>query len=189
LSAKKPASEIDILTVEEARRLIASASPDMLPYWAIGLFAGLRPSEIRVLQWPSLQFKQKLIVLRSPKTGRKRFVKMQPNLIRWLWPYRKLNGSVVAPVNFKKQSRADKATAGLTQRWTPDVMRHSFASYWMAKFKNLHALAEETGNSPKVVIDHYKEGVSEGDAKAFWEIAPLPVKSSKIVRGQFATAS
>ena len=180
LSAKKTPKEIDILAVEEARKLIAHCSPDMLPYWTVGLFAGLRPSEIRALQWSAIDFKHKEIVVRSRKTGRARHVKAQPNLVKWLWPYRKLNGAVVAPVNFRKRSGADKAAAGLSERWTPDVMRHSFASYWMAKFKNLHALAEEMGNSPKVVIDHYKEGVPERDAKAFWKIEP-PKVSSKIV--------
>jgi integrase len=181
LSAKNPTGEIDILTVEEAGRLIASASPDMLAYWAIGLFAGLRPSEIRALQWSAIDFKQKHIVVHSAKTGRKRFVRIQPNLLRLLWPCRRRTGKVVSPLNFRKQSRADKAAAKLGERWTQDIMRHSFASYWMANFKNLHALAEEMGNSPKVVVDHYKDGVPERSAKAFWKIEP-PKLFSPLIR-------
>jgi integrase len=190
LSAKKLRGEPDILTVEEARRLIANASPDMLPYWSIGLFAGVRPSEIRRLEWSAIDFEQKHIAVRAHKgEGKKRLVKMEPNLIKWLRPYRKRSGKVVAPVNFRKESPADRAAAGLSERWTQDIMRHSYASYWMAKFKNLHALAEQMGNSPKVVIDHYKTGVSEREAKAFWKIAPSSDKTSKIVQGPFAAAA
>jgi integrase len=189
LSAKRLPREIDILTVADARRLIATASREMLPYWAIGLFAGLRPSEIRALQWRSIDFKQKHIVVRSAKTGRTRYVKMQPNLIKWLGPYRNHSGRVVESVNFRKRSRGDKTAAGLNERWTQDIMRHSYASYWMPKFKNIHALAEQMGNSPKVVVDHYKEGVPEREARAFWKIELPSVKTSKIVQGPFAAAS
>ena len=92
-----PAGEASIeesgkLSVEDARRLLAASSPEMLPYWAIGLFVGLRPSEIRNLQWKDVDFEDALITVRSTKTGRKRFVKMQPNLTAWLTPHRRHDG-------------------------------------------------------------------------------------------------
>ena len=47
--AKEPKADIGILTVTQAARLLESATPDILPYIAIGLFAGLRRAEIERL--------------------------------------------------------------------------------------------------------------------------------------------
>src|SRR5207247_3778204 len=54
--AKEPSREVEVLTGEDARLLLAASSPEMLPYWAIGLFAGLRSSEILHLQWADVAF-------------------------------------------------------------------------------------------------------------------------------------
>src|SRR5205823_3277196 len=59
--AKEPSGEVEILSVEDARGLLQSSSESMRPYWAIGLFAGLRPSEIRNLQWADVDFEDALI--------------------------------------------------------------------------------------------------------------------------------
>src|SRR6266568_4723135 len=44
--AREPKTKPGILTVEEASALLENASPKILPYIAIGLFAGLRRAEI-----------------------------------------------------------------------------------------------------------------------------------------------
>jgi len=102
------------LSVEQAKKLLAKSSPDMLPYWAIGLFAGLRPSEIRKLDWSGVDLDEALITVRPTKTGRKRFVKIQPNFNACLTPHRRDESRVVAPVNFRRSYPADRAAAGLS---------------------------------------------------------------------------
>jgi integrase len=47
--AKEQPRDVQVLSVDQARALLTKASRDMIPYWSIGLFAGLRPSEIRKL--------------------------------------------------------------------------------------------------------------------------------------------
>jgi integrase len=179
--AKEPSAEVTVLSVEDARRLIAAASAAMLPYWAIGLFAGLRPSEIRTLEWNDIDFSDALITVRSSKTGKKRFVTMQPNLIEWLRPVRKRVGKVVAPVNFRKQKAQDKTAAGLNGSWPTNAMRHSFGSYWLAKFNDINALALQMGNSPTVIEKHYKRAVRPKEAERYWQITPSAGVSSKLV--------
>jgi integrase len=179
--AKEPSTEVAVLSVEEARRLIAAASPDMLPYWAIGLFAGLRPSEIRTLEWSDIDFGDALITVRSGKTGRKRFVHMQPNLIEWLKPLSKREGKVVESVNFRKHSASDKIAAGLADRWPVNAMRHSFGSYWLAEWGDINALALQMGNSPTVTEKHYKRAVKPKDAHRFWAITSAGASSSSKV--------
>jgi integrase/recombinase XerD len=169
--AKEQSREVEVLSVEDARRLLAASSPEMLPYWTIGLFAGLRPSEIRKLQWSDVDLEDALITVRSTKTGRKRFVNMQPNLIAWLAPYRQRDGKVVAPVNFRRQSAQDKAAAGLSD-WPTNCLRHTFGSNWLGKFNDINALALQMGNSPAVIEKHYKRAVKPKEAHRFWSIMP-----------------
>src|SRR4029077_19802557 len=52
----EPDGEVGILTVDQARSLLESASPEILPCIAIGLFAGLRRSEIERLDYSALDF-------------------------------------------------------------------------------------------------------------------------------------
>jgi integrase len=180
--AKEPSTEVAVLSVDEARKLIATASPEMLPYWAIGLFAGLRPSEIRTLDWNDIDFADALITVRSTKTGKKRFVTMRPNLIKLLRPHRKRIGKVVAPDNFRKQKADDKAAAGLKDSWTTNCMRHSFGSYWLAQFNDINALALQMGNSPTVIENHYKRAVKPKEAHRFWAISPASRKVQNVSR-------
>jgi integrase len=175
--AKEASAEVAVLTVDEARRLIAAASPDMLPYWTIGLFAGLRPSEIRHLDWSDVDFGDALITVRSTKTGKKRFVSMQPNLLSWLKPLHKREGKVVDPVNFRWQYALDREAAGLND-WPVNCLRHSFGSYWLAQFSDINALALQMGNSPAVIEEHYRQAVRPRDARRFWAIIPSGASSS-----------
>jgi integrase len=178
--AKEQSREVEVLSVEDARRLLTASSPEMLPYWAIGLFAGLRPSEIRHLQWADVDFEDALITVRSTKTGRKRFVKMQPNLLALLTPYRRDEGKVVSPVNFRRQYAQDKAAAGLSD-WQVNGMRHSFGSYWHAQFNDINALAVQMGNSPEVIERHYRKAVRPKEAHRYWSTMPSPPVGEKLL--------
>src|SRR5262249_33637274 len=88
-----------ILTVEQANALLVNAPSEILPYIAIGLFAGLRRDEIERLDWREVDLDEGHVEVKAKKskTAQKRFVTMQPNLREWLLPYRKLKGSVAPP--------------------------------------------------------------------------------------------
>ena len=180
----EPYKDVPILSVEHSRRLIACASDDMLPFWTIGLFAGLRASEIRRLKWEDVDFSEGLIAVRSKKTEQtkpKRYIEMEQNLIKWLRPYQKRTGSVIAPVNFRKERKSNLAAAGLTTL-PVNIMRHSYGSYWLAEFNNINALALKMGNSPKVIEKHYKQAVRPKEAHEFWKIAPKRPGTRKVVQ-------
>jgi len=52
--AKEIQSAVGILTVEETARLLESAVPLLVPYIAIGAFAGLRRAELERLDWKEI---------------------------------------------------------------------------------------------------------------------------------------
>jgi integrase len=169
--AKQRDEEVQVFSVEQMRRLLAASSVEMLPFWAIGAFAGLRHSEIKRLQWSDIDFDDALITVRSGKTP-KRFVTMQPNLLAWLQPYRGRFGNV-CPDNFRKRSAQDKIAAGLKDEWPVNVLRHSFGSYWLAHFNDINALALQMGNSPAVIEAHYRKIVRPKEAHRYWQIKPV----------------
>ena len=55
---------------------------------------------------------------------------------------------------------------------TDPVMRHSFCSYRMAEVKNAAQVALEAGNSPRMIFEHYRELVTEDEAKEWFGIGP-----------------
>ena len=177
--AKERIEEVRAFSVEQVRRLLAASSAETLPFWAIGAFAGLRPSEIRRLEWSDVDFDDALITVRAGKTP-KRFVKILPNLLAWLTPYRDRFGKV-CPNNFRKRNAQDKTAAGLKNDWPMNALRHSFGSYWLAQFNDINALALEMGNSPAVILKHYRKVVKPKDAARYWQIKPSASAAGKVV--------
>jgi integrase len=162
-----------ILTPEQAARLLENASQETLPVFALGLFAGLRSAEIERLQWRHIRWDERFIEVPalSSKTAARRLVAMQPNLALWLAPYRGKQGPICPPDHYRRMID-DKQRAGITG-WPSNAMRHSYASYHLAMFKDAPALSLELGHvTPQIVFAHYREVVRPSEAERFWKIAP-----------------
>ena len=105
--------EIEILSVSQVARLLESAGSDMLPFWTLGAFAGLRRAQIERLTWNEVHFEAGVIEVRASKskTASRRLVTIQPNLRQWLAPYRRSSGRV-CPVNLQRKINDDREHAG-----------------------------------------------------------------------------
>jgi integrase len=180
--AKERETEIEILSVSSVARLLESASSDMLPFWAIGAFAGLRRAEIERLTWSEIDFEAGVIEVKASKskTASRRLVRVQPNLRAWLAPYRTRTGRV-CPVNLERKLGADRDRAGLRLAWPHNALRHSFGSYHLAQFNDAAKLALEMGNSPGTIFRHYRQLVKPKDAERYWKIVPA-VSGRKVVQ-------
>ena len=170
---------IAVLTPAEAQALMSAAleyAPEMVPYFAIGIFAGLRPeNELAALDWRNIDFTHNTIHVEaaSAKTRRERYVDMSPNLIEWLQPQRQSCGKIVF---VRSQFDAVREKAGLIPPrmlngyyelkrangkpfrqkrlgarkgdmiWRGDIMRHSFASYHLAAHNDAGKTASQLGH-------------------------------------------
>jgi integrase len=182
--AKVIESAIGILTVDQTARLLESGSADLVPYIAIGAFAGLRRAELERLDWKEVDLQSKLIEVtaRKAKSARRRFVRIQPNLAKWLQPCARISGSVT-PSNYRELLDAAREAAGI-QEWPQNALRHSFASYHLARFNDVAALALELGHtSAQLVFQHYRQLVKPKQAERYWNIVPA-VAGKKVI--QFA---
>jgi integrase len=172
--AKERGGRIGILTVAQTARLLETAASEVLPYIALGLFAGLRRSEIERLTWGEVDFDSGLIEVKAEnaKTAQRRHVTMRPNLRDWLLPFRRHRGHVTSD-DFRKQFDGARTSAGITD-WPDNALRHSFASYHLAHFKNAALTALELGHhNSRITFQHYRELVKPKDAESYWGLKPI----------------
>jgi hypothetical protein len=89
---------IEIYTPEEMKALLAAADESLLPFIAIGAFAGLRSSEIQRLDWQDVKFDSDCIIVQKGKVKQRgksrRVVPMLPNLKNWLKSFAQTNGPI-----------------------------------------------------------------------------------------------
>jgi integrase len=178
---KSPDKLPGILAPEQAARLLEASSHQTLPYFAIGLFAGLRSAELVRLEWKHINWDDHLIEVpaQSSKTASRRFVRIRPNLALWLAPYRDYHGPI-CPLNLRKRLEADRVRAGITN-WPSNALRHSFGSYHLAHERNAKDLALEMGHTrTEITFRHYLQRVKPAEAEKFWRIVPVISARDKI---------
>ena len=188
---REVSDEVGILTPSELSGLLNVASEETIPYWTIGAFAGLRATEIERLEWADVNLNRRWIKVRAKhaKSASRRLVDIQPNLLKWLRPYQDRTGKVV-PENLRVKLLEDRKRAteagSLTRKWPSNALRHSFASYYLARFDNAGKLALQLGHvGQDLIFRHYREVVTRADAKRYWNIVP-ELKSTKVVPFQKA---
>ena len=166
-------TEPAIFAAEEIKALLNAVPRRAVPYFAIGSFAGLRPREIERLDWTDIHLEEGYIRVRPKvaKTASNRLVDIQPNLRAWLLPLTRESGPVTPP-NIRKIREAAQCKIGLTQ-WPQDGLRHSYASYHLAHFKNINELATQMGHTDtKLIFRHYRSVVTKDEAAKFWKLEP-----------------
>ncbi|MEP6668951.1 MAG: site-specific integrase [Chthoniobacter sp.] len=170
--AKDVGSPIGIFAPDELTMLLEHADESLVPYLAIGAFAGLRTAELLRLNWPEIKLAQSYIEVTAgnAKTAQRRLVPIQPNLALWLQPYAKTSGPVFCLSTINQKAAAFARRHGIV--WPQNVLRHSFASYRLGQCKNAAEVALEMGNSARMVFQHYRELVTPADVEKWWNTLP-----------------
>lgn len=183
-------TEPGILTPKEAGDLLTAAGSEIQAAIAIGLFAGLRVSEIQRITWEEVNLSRNLIKLEGAVTKKKfrRVIPVRSNLKAWLL----LSQQTVGPLaprghEWRIAFAAARQGAGFAVRvsskekekpkgkeWKVNAMRHSFASYGIQDEQNAAKIALELGHrgSTQTLFEHYKAICEPEDAQAYWNIYP-----------------
>ena len=183
--AKVVEGVVGILTVDETIGLLEKANAEIIPFITIAGFGGLRRAELEQLDWKEIDLQSGLIevIASKAKSARRRFVRIQPNLAKWLQPHARLSGNVTPP-NYAELLDVAREAAKI-EDWPHNALRHGFASYHLARFNNAGALALELGHtSEHLVFQHYRQLVKPKDAERYWNIVPA-TPGKKVI--QFAT--
>lgn len=169
------------LSLTEVKRLITSArecyNGEGLAACAIMLYAGVRPTEVQRLSWECINLKSEKILINPihSKTGGCRQVTIQKvlkDILRPLAPKGNKNQKI-CPANWLNKWRNIRQHAGLKKHWAQDVLRHTFASYHLANFRNKNLLVEEMGHStPGLINSRYVSlnNITPKTTKTFWHI-------------------
>ncbi len=163
-----------ILTPAETKRLMEAAraaDPGLVPYFALCLFAGLRPSEARRITPDEIKEGYVEVKAAKSKTRRRRLVTINATLKAWL-----VLGGDYQPINWRRRFGEVVKAAGFDD-WPADCMRHSFVSYSLPVHGSART-AQEAGHSEQVLFQHYRELVTASQAEAFWAVLPISHKAS-----------
>jgi integrase len=188
----KSYSPADVAKIMEAA--LAINSP-ILPALALGMFAGLRPSEARALDLSVISFDSD--GFRTPafhrtgeptKTGA-RVAPLTAACRAWLGSQTRRTGLAWddTPEEYQIEMRAVLEAAGV--KGVFDGARHSFISYRTAEIRDVARVADECGNSPNVIKKYYREIVTGEAAKKFFSIRPVKKAKSKITNIESGRAS
>ncbi len=198
VTARKPEQgSPDVLSLTQAVELMEAVESfqagALVPYFALALFAGIRPGpdgELRKLAVhahrdkpcreaggrPLIDLERGVITITADiaKTRRKRVLTVQPNLDRWLKAY----GVEILP---------DRHRAGIDKirkkfALGHDVLRHSFISYHVAAFRSKGDTALQAGTSEAIIDAHYLNLPTQPEGVAFFGIVPLGGLPSGIER-------
>jgi integrase len=192
---KNPVSAIDkiklvdeapeIFTPEQLQKLLEHAPTNLLPAIALGAFGGLRTAEILRLEWQDIDLKRNFINVAASKskTAKRRLIPIAANLAEWLRPYTQLSGGIYPFSHRWYHFNLDelRKTAELPE-WPNNGLRHSFASYHLAKHQNAPQLALEMGHTtPRMIFDNYREVVTPEEAERYWAIRPSPAEANVVL--------
>jgi hypothetical protein len=172
---KIAAEHIDVLPVERSQELMGYVAQfkggKLVPYFAIALFAGVRPGPngelAKLAEHPelvSLENKVIRITAAISKIGKSRQITMRPNLLKWL---RRYPGPIL-PTNYSREIADIRQKFALSH----DVLRHTFISAHVMAFGSFAETAIEAGNSETIIREHYFNVITKAKAREFWRIEP-----------------
>lgn len=168
----------EVFTVEQAKALLENAGKfGLIPYIALGLFAGLRSAEMMRLDSKDISFENSTIKVGADvaKKRAQRNVDIQPALSAWLAPLAdklRQGGPIVNQSKFRMNKEL-LLDAAKIERWPENGLRHSFASYHLAQFNSSDSTAFQMGHrSTEIVHRYYKALVLKTEADKFWNLRP-----------------
>lgn len=173
-----------ILSPEKVDDAIAwlSENEDFRGYLVLGLFCGIRPDELQRLGWESVDLARGIVTIdaATSKVRRRRIVPIAARAVRLLRGDCDEDSQAVAvlgnrahmvwpgsPATLRRRKRALARHLGFTD-WPSDLLRHTAASYLMARDGDAGRVANWLGNSPSVLLTRYRELVAPEDSERFW---------------------
>jgi integrase len=144
-----------------------------VPFFALCLFAGIRPclrtGEILRLQPAHVKLYANMIRIDGEvsKVREPRNVTIQPNLAAWLRAY-PLKQFPIIPANLQHLREKVAQKFPLAH----DVMRHTFISMFVAKFRSLGEAALQAGKPESSIRNPYLHLKTTEEAEEFFGILP-----------------
>jgi integrase len=166
--------EVEVLTIPQVNALLKSASmtlPNLVPYLVIGLFCGLRPSEIQRTDWSDIDWETNSLRVRVTKSraSSSRYVHLEPVAVDWLKPIARPGGPV-CDMEGKRWSDLKQLRA-MTSNFDGHVFRHCFGTYHYRAFNDPQRTIVEMGHTTvQMLYKHYRRPVPQTTAAEYWKL-------------------
>lgn len=173
--------EVTAFTVPQAKQVLAAANaelPRLLPFLVLGMFCGLRISEIERASWEDINWVTKTV--HAGKFKRKnsmanRYVVIKPAGLAWLERCRKESGPFIETGESGRRADLNKLRE-LTFDFDHNIFRHTFGSFHIEAFKNAPDTAQQMGHtSVQMIAKHYRKPIPQLVALGFWNLTPEAV--------------
>jgi len=162
---------------------------ELMAYVILGLWCGLRPTaEIERLDWKDIHLnddKPSVYIHPDWKVKHGRWVDIPACAVDLLQRCSKSSGKVVNSTNLRRRLDWLKQQAEVSESWSSDIMRHTFASMHYGLHGDKNGIANQLGHVSTGVLDHY---INNGKrmrerAKEFFSFtAPLPDQIGEAIK-------
>lgn len=160
-----------ILKVDQCRKILEwtkANRANRIDWLAVSLFCGVRPAETEWLTPDSFRGPSLHISSAASKVRERRITPISDNALLWMNKKPRLPLRRSSRVRFVRELRD---VVGFKE-WPKDVLRHTTASHMLALHKDAQRVSLELGNSPKVLLRHYRELVTDRQCQEFWSLSP-----------------
>jgi integrase len=173
--AEQP-KQVKTYTAEELKKLLAAAPDNFRPILALAAFAGIRSSELELLDWHHIRSLEKeerdrIINLDVDVTeeSSKRSVPICKTLGGFLAPALKNEGKIWTGRHddFYRIQQVVAKKAGVT--WKQNALRHTCISAKVALTRDVGQVAYESGNSVAVIKKYYLNLLRPSAAQAWFD--------------------
>lgn len=146
-----------------------TVNPKGFTWFVLTALCGLRPEEAQRTPRKKIQIKDGHIIVdvQTTKVRQRRVVTPMVEAMQWLRISLNLGGKT--PINEPFKRRLIKKLRKLLgfKAWPKDITRHTAASIWLARIKSAAEVAEQLGNSERVLKRDYKALVTAKQLESY----------------------
>lgn len=160
---------ISYLSPEESRRFLEAVKPEYKAAFVLALYAGLRPYECARIHWESIHVKERRLRVeaRVSKIRRARIIEGVPTIL-WqsLRPHERKYGRVITGATSDEKAvyrilhERARAAREAEVRLGHDILRHTFATHYVALTGNLGTAAKILGHYDLSMLSTHYDGVT-----------------------------
>ena len=177
---------IGLVTPEQLRasfKLIRKKAPELIPALTLLSMCGMRRAETDKQDWKHIDLERKILRVThaKPNTPAHRLITLPDCALEWLMENRRKAGPV-SPKNATDRIRRICSEGEITL--AANGFRHMWISARVAVSGDINGTSLEAGNTPHVLIKHYRELVRIEEARAWFDIRPAQPSAETSLAGK-----
>lgn len=148
--------------------------PNQAAFFTLALYAGVRPDEISRLTWAAVNLDDGTLTIdaAASRVRRRRIVYLEPLAVQWLAWAKERGGRLPVTKTTRRRYLSQACRILELAAWPQDCLRHTAASFLLARHRDAGKVAMQLGNSVRVLETKYKQLVPAKVCEEFWSFTP-----------------